>query len=518
MAGTRKSMEQIRYILQQTRQGRSIRSIARQLGISRNTVRGYLRASERSGHNLATVEQLDDQALASLFATGPSDQEPDSRHSYLQSRLSFYTQELKKRHVTRQILWEEYRQGHPDGYGYTRFCHHLNEYIGRHDVVAMFEHRAGEKLMVDFAGDTLSYVDRSSGEVISCEVLVCVLPCSGYLYVEAMPSQRQTDFVAGISRTFHFLGGVPQSVLCDNLRSAVKKANRYEPTFTELIEQLSVHYQVTFMATRVRKPRDKASVESSVNIVYRRIYARLRDEVFYSLSELNTSIRQALEDLNNRHFQGKDYSRRDAFLRYEQPCLRGLPAWVFQVKKSVWAKVQKNYHVIVGEDMHQYSVPYRYTGQRAKVTYTADTVEVYYQHQRIALHPRNYRKHGYTTSKEHMPKNHQKVMEQKGWDADYFLGQALRIGPSTHQAIARVLDSRAFPEQTYRACLGVLRLATKYSEARLEKACSLVVTGPKVTYGILSNLLKHNMDQRPDTKQNFKTPVHHNVRGPEYYC
>jgi transposase len=519
MAGKTKTMEQIRNILQQKINGASIRAITGSTGVSRNTIRTYLRAIEGKGLSVKTALELDDQGLAQMLFE--PERPPSSTDNYiaLENKLSEYAGELKKRHVTRWLLWEEYRQEFPDGYGYTRFCHYLNNHIGQKDVTAIFRHQPAEKLMVDFAGDKLSYIDKASGEVIYCEVLITALPFSSYIYAEALPSQKQEDFVNGLTNAFLYLEGVPQSVLCDNLKSAVKKANRYEPSFTELIEQLSLHYQVTFLATRVRRPRDKATVETSVNVAYKRIYAKLRDTQCYNIKELNGLIRIELEALNQRNFKGRDYSRKDAFLQYEQSHLKPLPTRIFEVKKRVPAKVQRNYHIILGEDMHQYSVPWRYAGKQVNAVYTTDVVEIYHEHNRIAIHQRNYRRHGYSTSKEHMPDNHQAVMEQKGWDANYFLREAAKAGFNVRKAIAQILESKSFPEQTYNSCLGVLRLGNKYGKERLEAACTLMLQGPRINYGILDNILKNNMDKQLNSTANkdFKTPDHDNVRGPDNF-
>jgi transposase len=518
MAAKRKTMEQIRSILQQKVNGRSIRSIAEQTGLSRNTIRFYLRGVESSGHGLREALELEDESLASLFARDEPLVSKDARHLDLQAKLPEYASELKKRHVTRELLWEEYRAEHPEGYGYTRFCHYLNIHIGTKDVTAIFDHRPAEKLMIDFAGDKLGYFDTQTGEEVSCEVFVAVLPYSSYIYAEALPDQKQEHFAQGMNNAFLYLGGVPQCVLCDNMKSVVKKANRYEPTFTELTEQLALHYRTTFMATRVRKPRDKATAETSVNVTYKRIYGKLRNTICHSLKELNSHISKALDELNERNFKGRNYSRKDIFLQYEQDQLKPLPSDVFEIKKSVFAKVQRNYHIILGEDMHQYSVPWRYSGKKVKVVYTADLVEIYLDYKRIALHGRNYQRHGYSTSEDHMPENHRAIAEQKGWDADYFLRQAGKIGTETREAIARVLESRAFPEQTYNACLGILRLGRKYGHSRLEAACKLVMQGPRVNYGIISNILNNNMDkQSNEISRDFKTVQHENIQGAENY-
>lgn len=518
MAGKTKNMQQIRNILQQRANGLSIRTIAQQSQVSRNTVRVYLRLVEQSAYTFKEALDLSDEALGQLLFETQRPPTIDPRYTQLQEKLAYYATELKKRHVTRQLLWEEYLQEFIDGYGYTRFCYYLNEYIGKKDVTAIFTHRPAEKVMADFAGDKLSYIDRNTGEVIACDVFITALPFSSYIYAEAFRDQKQESLVKGVADAFRYMGGVTASVLFDNAKSAVKKANRYEPTFTELIEQLSLHYQTTFMATRVRKPRDKATVETSVNIAYNRIYAKLRNKQAYSLAELNEQIKDALLELNQRNFQGRDYSREQVFIQYEQPLLKPLPATDFEVKKTVLAKVQRNYHIILGEDWHQYSVPFEYAGKQVKVVYTTDTVEIYHERRRIALHTRDRRKHGYTTLKDHMPENHKAIHQQKGWDADYFLRQAARIGPHTKEAIAGILESKVFAEQTYNSCLGALRLANKYGADRLEKACSLMLEGPRINYGILDNILKNNMDKKDQqTELDFKTPAHDNIRGPGDY-
>ena len=509
-------MRKIKEILRLKYQaGLSHRQIARSCGISHVTVATYLARAEQAGVGWPLPETLaEDQLQALLF--GPALPMPQQRP--LPAMADLHAQ-LQRPGVTLRLLWEEYRQHYPEGYGYTRFCHYLNAHIGTKDVTAIFEHRPGEKLMIDFAGDKLSYIDTQSGELVYCEVFVAVLPYSSYIYAQALPSQKQQHFAQGMNNAFLFLGGVPQCVLCDNMKSAVKKANRYEPAFTELTEQLALHYQTTFMATRVRKPRDKATAETSVNVAYKRIYGKLRNIECNSLKELNWHIHKALDELNARNFKSRNYSRKDVYLQYERDHLQPLPSDVFEIKKSVFAKVQRNYHIILGEDMHQYSVPWRFSGKRVKVVYTTDLVEIYHDYKRIALHERNYRRHGYTTSKDHMPENHRAIYEQKGWDAGYFLKEAEKTGTQTRKAIALVLESRAFPEQTYNACLGILRLCRKYGSNRLEAACALVLQGPKVNYGIISNILKNNMDkQQPDTtEKDFKTVAHENIQGAENY-
>ena len=420
--------------------------------------------------------------------------------------------------VTRKLLWEEYSKEYSCGYSYTQFCIHFKEWMRQKKVTAHFEHRPGDQLMVDFTGKKLGYVDRATGEVIACEVFVGVLPSTGFTYAEVVPTQQQPDFVEAVGNALHYLGGVPKSVLCDNLRTAVKKSDRYEPSFTEVIDQLSLHYNTTFMATRPNKPKDKAAVEGAVKLVYQRIFAPLRHETFYSIQELNIAVREQLDKLNDRPLSKRTQSRRDLFEAREQRLLKVLPTQLFAVKKTVNAKAQKNYHVILGEDWHQYSVPYQLSGKQCKIVYGTDEVEIYCDLKRVALHKRDRRRNGYSTLKDHMPANHRHYYAQKGWDEDYFKKQARLVGPCTLQSISMILDSRVFPEQTYKSCLGVLRLGSKYGNDRLEAACKRITEAGAANYGMVKNILEKRLDQLPDQASlDFTTPSHENLRGANHY-
>lgn len=511
-------MEQIRNVLQQKLNGSSIRAIVRDSGLSRNTIRQYLRRIDQHGFELRQALDLSDEKLAAIcFNHDTITVSADPRGHQLNQWIDRHGKELKKKHVTRQILWEEYRTQYPDGFGYTWFCHHLNRFLDNHELTMVFDHRPGEKMMVDFAGDSLAYVDRQSGEVIKAQVWVCVLPFSSYMYVQATAGQGQQEVADCLQQTFEYFGGIGQSVLFDNFKSAVKRADRYEPTFTELMETLAVHYGCTFMATRIKKPRDKASVETAVNVAYQRIYAKLRNRTFYSLEEINAAVKVELAALNQRPFKGKNYSRGHLFENYEKPQLAALPQQKLLLWKRSMVKVQKNYHVILGQDMHQYSVPYRFVGKTVKLCFTNTQVEVYCNWQRIALHKRSRARYGYTTLTEHMPANHRAVQEQKGWDADYFLQQARRIGPATHHAIQIMLAARAFPEQTYNACLGVLRLGENYGKQRLEAVCRLLEYSPRINYRLIKTMLQNNRDQHLSPPSEELTPDHANLRGPDCY-
>ena len=370
---------------------------------------------------------------------------------------------------------------------------------------------------VDFASKKLSYVDPVGKTKIECPVLICVLPYSGLTYVEALLNATQENVYNSLSRAFRYFGGVTQSVLSDNMRQYVIKSNRYEPTFNELAEQWSVHYNTTLTATRVVKPRDKASVEKHVHISYLRIFAPLRNTDFKSLDSLNIGIMDCLEKHNNTPMQHTRVSRRESFAREEKNTLKPLPANDFIVRYRVKAKVQRNYHVILGEDMHQYSVPYIYVGKEVQIVYDHHEVEVFLDMQRIALHTRTYRRNGYSTKEEHMPERHLRYKETKGWDADYFLNQGMKVGSNTQSVIARLLAKNQFPSQTYNSCLGIFSLGKKYGNDRLESACKLALTVPSTNYQMVSNILKNNRDKDEISEPELSFPLHENIRGKEEY-
>jgi len=312
-------MHQIRLIIELHQQGRGIREMVRLTGIARNTIREYLKRIEGIGLSHQELLSQSDEALIPALYVESIEKDPGGRiletdrFAELEPRLEPYSLELKKRGVTRQLLWEEYRQDHPNGYGYTQFCAHLNKYLRRDDAVMHFTHIPGEQLQMDLAGDKLGYVDAQTGEWIACEVLIGVMPYSSFTYAIALDSQKQEQVIHGFVQNVKYLGGVPLSVKWDNMRQVVKRANRYEPVFTEALEYVSQHYNTTIMAARVRKPRDKASVEKAVDIAYKRLYAPLRDRIFHSIEQLNEALHQELEKLNNRPFKAKPGCRRSVF-------------------------------------------------------------------------------------------------------------------------------------------------------------------------------------------------------------
>jgi len=519
MANKPKSMLQVRRILQLLTGGNSMREICRQTGISRNTINAYARRFEGSGRSYEDLLQLSDSELAIFVYPRESLKELSARRKYLEDHLDYYYKELKRNGVTRELLWREYRQKQPEGYSYSQFCELLSQYRYKKEPVYHNTYTPGEILEIDFAGKKMHYIERESGKVIECPVLVCTFPYSGRSYIEPLASGRMEHLIPAMNRAMEYFGGVPKVVLSDNMKQFVKQTSRYEPSFTLLAEQWSVHYNTALKATRPLKPRDKASVEKSVHLSYQRINARMRDEVFYSLSELRSRVFELLEEFNNSKMFHQEVSRRERFLSEEKPLLRNLPAEPFRLKYRSQAKVKPNYHVILGEDWHQYSVPYQYIGQKVTIVYDEQVVEVFAGVKRIAIHKRDCRRNGYTTLKEHMPEAHLRYREQKELTEEDFLARASEIGEQTTIAINMILESKTFIGQAYDSCAGVLRLANKYGNKRLEAACRRANAAGRINYTILYNILKNNLDKIPEMEKevNLTIPEHDNIRGAEAY-
>ncbi|MDQ3140691.1 MAG: IS21 family transposase [Bacteroidota bacterium] len=517
-------MHQVKSIFQMKKADMSIREIAKQTGTSRKTIREYLCRLQALGIDLATALELSDEELSDLIYNPRETRSDESSHryNYLQDRMEYYRQELQKPGVTKTLLWHEYRKDYPQGYGHSQFCWYILQQQKVNKAVYKIHHRPGRQIMVDFAGNLLSYIDKPSGEIIECEVLVCVFPFSGMTYVEVLRSQQQQVFIMGLCNALHYFGGVPLSIKCDNLKSAVVKANRYDPHFTQAMELMAAHYGTNAVTSRVRKPRDKASVENAVRLAYQRIYAPLRDQQFFSLEELQYKVMEQLELHHAQRFQGKDFSRKELFETQEKPFLQSLPDRAYVYQQVTFGKVQLNYHVILGLDYHQYSVPYTLIGKRLKIIYTVDVVEIYDDLKRVAIHKRNYKRHDYTTLEDHMPANHKFMNQYKGWDCEYFMKQAQLIGPATAMAIDHILKSRTFLEQSYNSCLGVIRLAKVYTPQRLEHTCTLLQHAAKINYGLIARILKNNMDKQDFNPKNPPPPPnlfnHDNLRGPDSYC
>ncbi len=487
----------------------SIRAIARSLGTSPSTVGEYLRRAKVAGVSWPVPEAIDDVGLERrLFPALPS-----SHTSRPLPDWSEVRRELRGKNVTLALLWEEYKAIHPEGLQYSRFCEQYREWAGKLDLVMRQEHRAGEKLFIDYAGQTVPVVDPETGEERQAQVFVAVLGASSYTFAEATWTQTLPDWTASHVRAFEFCGGCPELVIPDNLRSGVSGAHRYEPDLNPTYHDLASHYGVAVLPARVRRPRDKAKAEVAVQIVERWILAALRNRTFFSLTELNAAIAKLLDRLNTRPFRKLPGSRRSQFELLDQPALQPLPPsrYVFAEWKHV--RVPMDYHVEV--DGHYYSVPHALVRRQLDVRLTAHTVECFHRGQRVASHVRSSRKGRHTTATEHMPEKHRRMGE---WTPERFIGRASKIGPQTAALVTALLQARRHRELACRSCLGILRLAKCHGDARLEAAAARALAIGSYSARSVESILKHRLDQTPAEPSERGAPVEHdNIRGARYY-
>lgn len=513
------SMLKLRRIIQQLEKGKSIKHISLELKSSKNTIRKYKRRVDQSSKTYQEILSLNDDQLCVFLdcQSGPFISS-DDRYPILISKIDYYTQELKKTGVTKHSLWEEYKQEYINGYGRAQFCEYLSRHLFQVDVTMQIDHKYGAVLEVDFAGKSLMYINKLTGECINCPILVCTLPASKYFYVEALPNATQEHLYAGLSRALEFLGGVPQNVLSDNMKQYVIKSSRYEPQFNEVALDWGSHYQTNLQATRVRHPKDKPSVEGSVNNAYYRIYGPLRNTNSYSLEELNENIKKQVILANQKPFQKREGSRLTDFLTHEKGLLSPLPGEPYVYKHKVKAKVRKDYHIILGEDKNFYSVPYHNVGQSVDVIYDTDEVSIYLNMKQIAVHKRSYGKYKYITCEEHLHPRHLAYKNQIGWDSDYFLNIMSHVGSNASQITQNILNSRQYPEQSYNSCCGLIKLLKVYGSTRFENACMRALLGNSHSYSTLKSILEKNLDKQLtlSIEENY-IPKHENIRGSQSY-
>lgn len=461
MPALRLSMRKIKEVLRLKLDRKlSNRQIAAACGIARPTVSEYLRRAADAGLNWPIPEELDDTSLERLLFPPPPDLPAQERGVPDWSQVQL---DLKRKGVTLFLLWQECRQTHAEGYQYSWFCEQYREWQGKLDVVMRQDHRAGEKLFVDYAGQTVPIIDRTTGELHPAQIFIAVLGASNYTYAEATRTQSLPDWIGSHVRAFSFLGGVPELVVPDNLRAGVSKAHRYEPDTNPTYQDMASHYGVAVMPARVRRPRDKAKVENGVLVVERWILAVLRHSQFFSLAELNAAIRELLGKLNRRPFRKLPGCRREHFEQLDRPALKPLPASPYVYAEWKKARVHIDYHVAI--DDHYYSVPYALIKKEIEVRFTSNTVECFHQGQRVASHARSYLKGRHTTLPEHMPESHRQA---GAWTPQHLIQWAAKSGPATEKLIETVLGSRQHPQQAYRSCLGILRLGKAYGDKRLE--------------------------------------------------
>ena len=505
-------MRKIREVLRlKFEAGLSARQIAASVQVGRATIGDYLSRCKAAGLSWPLPSSLSDaeleRRLFPALPTVPSEQRPLPDWPAIHA-------ELRRPGVTLALLWQEYRLAHPQGYQYSWFCDHYRAWQGRLDVVMRQEHRAGEKLFVDYAGQTVPVIDRHSGEIRQAQVFVAVLGASSYTFAEATWSQQLPDWLGSHARCFAFLDGVTEIVVPDNLRSAVSKAHRYEPDINPSYRDLAEHYGVAVVPARARKPRDKAKAEVGVQVVERWILAALRNRQFFSLDELNRAIAVLLERLNARPFKKLPGSRQSAFDALDRPALRPLPEQPYVYAEWKKARAHIDYHVEV--DGHYYSVPYQLVKKQLEVRLTARTVECFHANQRVASHLRSMHKGRHSTLTEHMPKSHREHAE---WTPQRLIHWAEKTGPNTAGVIQDILERRVHPQHGYRACLGILRLGKNYGEERLEAACQRALSLGACSYKSLESILRQGLERLPLAQANLPLlpDEHANLRGPGYY-
>lgn len=501
-------MRRVSEILRLKALGLNQTEISRSVNVTRATVRDYVRKAAARNITLESISSLSEEELREIFGKGRSGRkiecpEPDCFYIH---------RELSRKGVTLQVLWEEYLREHPNGCSYSRYCTHYREWKKSQKLSLRREHRAGEKVFVDYCGPTVT-ISPAGEASFEASIFVSCLGASNLIYAEATCGEDSSSWLGSHVRMFDYYGGTPESVVPDNLKSGVSRACYYEPELNRSYRELAEHYSVAVIPTRVRKPKDKAKVETAVQIVERQILARLRNRRFESLGELNSAIAQLLEAVNEREMKDYGASRRELFESIEKESLNPLPSTRF--KATVWkiAKVNIDYHVEV--ERRYYSVPYQLRGEEVEVQITEKSLSIFHNNKQVSVHPRVPLQGRQSTYKEHMPQEHRYLEE---WSPSRFLDWAAKIGPETKRQVDALLNARAYPEQSYRACLGLLRLAKKYGHERLEAASARANHFGIVSYRSIDSMLKTGQEKLPlsEHSQGHATS-HQNVRGSGYY-
>jgi len=493
------------------------REIGRLVKLTHPTILEYIRRFRNTGLDKRNISQLSDEQVAVVFRQY-STRHNDPRFQPLVDSFPYFSQELKKKGVTLQILWEEYIEENSKGYRRTQFFEYYRAWRKDKDLSMHICHKVGDKYYTDFTGHKMTIQDFKSGKETEVELLVSMLPATQLLFAKALPSQKTPDFIKGNVDALEYFGGSPKACTPDCLKSGVTKADRYEPKINEEFEDFARHYGMVVVPARSRKPKDKALVEGAVKIVYQRVFAPLRHQVFYSIEELNKAIKEKIDMLNNRVMKLYQKSRRDMFVESEKEELNSLPTNRYHLRRIASNRtVQYNYHVYLPEDRHYYSVPTYYRKKKAKVDvyYTSNAVEIFHNNQRICTHRRDRKTGGYTTDKNHMPKNHRYIAD---WSPERFIFLASQKGPEVKIMVQSILKEKKFPEQAFKSCSGVIHLSKKFGDVRLAKACKRAISYGTYSYQTVKEILLKNLDKNDEEQLPLMLPVEHeNVRGSDYY-
>jgi transposase len=519
MANKTICMLRLKQIFKLKSEGKSNRQIARLLGIHRETVRSYVNEVMALGLSIAAMSEREELELYEWFGkTEVTRGVSKGKSEILHAMFPYIQQELGKTGVDRQVLYQEYKMANPDGYSYNHFCRQYRLWCTAKDVAGVMDHKAGDKIFIDFAGKKLQITDSNTGEVKSVEVFVGILGFSQFTYVEATVSQKKDAFINAVENMLHYIGGVPAAIVPDNLKSAVYKANKYEPELNESFERFALHYGTTIIPARSRRPKDKAAVEGAVKIVYRRIYALLRNQVFFSIEELNSGIRELLIPYNNKTSGNASDSRAELLNLVERDELRPLPVNRYEMFRYALATVYKTSYIMLQEDKHYYTVPFELVGKKVKVAYNSKTVEIYYQLKHVASHKRNTTKGGRTTNQAHLPANIQFINEL---NFEKLISWASSIGECTKQVITNIIDTWPHPDQARRSCMGILQMSKKVGAERLEKACQRAIYYGNYRYRTIKLILEKKLDMEPlqieIELEQYRIGHHENIRGNSYY-
>ena len=516
MAGKIVEMSTIKQILLMHKNGESNRHISRQLGLDKGTVNTYIQKLRTGKMNIEELMQLEEPVLEGKFISGTAAY-PDKRYEEFKELLPYLEKELSRKHVTRILLWQEYISSHPNGYRYTQFCYHLQQQTVARKPSAVLQHIAGEKLYVDFAGDMMEYIDIKTGTSQSVYIFIGCLPYSDYTFTIGVESQSTDDFLYALGRCLQELNGSPQILVPDNLKAAVVKTDRYEPEINKVMQEFANHYGFTVMPCRAYHPRDKATVENHVRIIYSRVYAKLRNQRFFSLSALNEALSEKTKEHNQTRMQNRDYSRMEKFLAEEKPLLIPLPATNFEKKYSVEQQVGQNNYIYLRQDKHYYSVSYIYIGVKVHVIYTRSLVKIYHKNELIATHQRVIG-HGYSTIKEHLCSSHQHYNKRS---PDYYIAKANEKSASLCKIITNIFTGNCPPEVYYKTCEGLLSLCRKTDSERFEKACTIAIKVDNFSYRFIKSLIESKyleMEMEPEAENCKSLPYSEdNIRGKEYY-
>ena len=512
MSQKRLSMRDVREILRLHAMGLSPRRIARARGVGKTAVYDYLTRARRAGLSWPLPELSDRELEARLYPPKPSP--CDGLRRFALPDWSLVDGELRKKGVTLQLLWQEYKADHPGGYQYTQFCEHYRRWKGRADVVMRQRHRAGEKMFVDYAGMTVPIRDPQSGVETPASIFVAVLGASNYTFAWATEGEDLGSWIDAHQRALAFFGGVAEIIVPDNLKSGVERPCRYEPVINRTYEEMASHYGTAVIPARVRKPRDKAKAEVGVQVVERWILAALRNRTFFSLAELNQAIGRLLTRLNDRPFRKLDGSRRSLFETVDRPALRPLPEAPYVFARWKLARMNIDYHVEI--EGHYYSAPSRLARRQLEVRYTRNTVECFFNHQRVACHRRSFQRGGFTTDPAHMPESHRR---HRQWTPSRIIRWAGKTGPATAELAEQIMLSRPHPEQGFRSCLGIVRLGKSYPPERIEAAARRALHIGAPSYGSVKAILKNGLDRQPlPSAAGIRSRIiHKNIRGSSYY-